>query len=85
MRSPIEYLSPLSINIQWVEKYEINANQNKRRLFGAGPPVYLRDPAQNGVELYRDRPVEEWPRKTGGESAMWTERWDLEGLLATVP
>lgn len=64
-----------------------------RRVLGAGIPLdgaadhgvsealYLRDPDQNGVELYWDRPQELWPRAPGGELAMFTRRLDLEGLL----
>lgn len=52
---------------------------------GVSQAVYLRDPDQNGVELYWDRPAEEWPRKPDGEIAMVTERLDLEGLLASSP
>jgi catechol 2,3-dioxygenase len=43
----------------------------------------LRDPDQNGVELYRDRPKEEWPRAPDGSLAMFTKRLDLEDLLRT--
>jgi catechol 2,3-dioxygenase len=68
-----------------------------RRLIAAGIPldgasdhgvseaIYLRDPDGNGVELYRDRPREQWPRGPGGELSMITERLDLEALLAEAP
>ena len=50
---------------------------------GASEAVYLRDPDGNGVELYRDRPREEWPRQSDGESlAMFTRPLDLQALLA---
>lgn len=50
---------------------------------GASEAVYLRDPDGNGVELYRDRPREEWPRAADGESlAMFTRPLDLQALLA---
>ena len=48
---------------------------------GVSEALYLRDPDQNGVELYRDRPQEEWPRKPDGTLAMFTKRLDLEDLL----
>ena len=48
---------------------------------GVSEALYLRDPDQNGVELYRDRPKEQWPRTPKGELAMVTERLDLESLL----
>ncbi len=44
--------------------------------------LYLRDPDQNGVELYWDRPKEQWPRDARGGIAMVTERLDLASLLA---
>jgi catechol 2,3-dioxygenase len=44
--------------------------------------IYLRDPDDNGVELYRDRSREEWPRTPNGELAMFTRALDLDGLLA---
>jgi catechol 2,3-dioxygenase len=48
---------------------------------GVSEALYLRDPDQNGVELYRDRPKEEWPRNADGSLAMGTVRLDLESLL----
>jgi catechol 2,3-dioxygenase len=49
---------------------------------GVSEAIYLRDPDQNGVELYRDRPKEEWPRSPDGGVAMFTAPLDLQGLLA---
>ncbi len=48
---------------------------------GVSEALYLRDPDENGVELYRDRPEAEWPRNADGSLAMVTARLDLEGLL----
>lgn len=48
---------------------------------GVSQALYLRDPDQNGVELYWDRPQAEWPRTPGGELAMVTAPLDLEDLL----
>jgi len=48
---------------------------------GVSEALYLRDPDQNGVELYRDRPKEEWPRAADGSLSMFTKRLDLEDLL----
>ena len=68
-----------------------------RRLIDAGVPLdgasdhgvsealYLRDPDQNGVELYRDRQPEEWPRTKDGQLAMYTRRLDLRSLLDELP
>ncbi len=48
---------------------------------GVSEALYLRDPDQNGVELYRDRPEAEWPRHPDGSLAMFTRRLDVEALL----
>jgi catechol 2,3-dioxygenase len=65
-----------------------------RRLIDAGIPLdgasdhgvsealYLRDPDENGVELYWDKPREAWPKNADGSLAMRTERLDLQSLLA---
>jgi catechol 2,3-dioxygenase len=64
-----------------------------RRLLAAGIPLegasdhgvsqalYLRDPDGNGVELYWDRPQDQWPRNERGELAMFTRPLDLQALL----
>ena len=49
---------------------------------GVSEALYLRDPDQNGVELYCDRPMEQWPKDDAGELAMFTHPLDLEALLA---
>jgi len=68
-----------------------------RRLLGAGialtgvadhgvsEALYLADPDGNGVELYRDRPREQWPRDAAGGVAMFTGPLDLDALLAEAP
>lgn len=48
---------------------------------GVSEALYLRDPDENGVELYWDRPQEAWPRDARGALAMVTEPLDLDGLL----
>jgi catechol 2,3-dioxygenase len=48
---------------------------------GVSEALYLRDPDDNGVELYWDRPQEAWPRTPQGELAMYTWRLDLNQLL----
>jgi catechol 2,3-dioxygenase len=49
---------------------------------GVSEALYLRDPDDNGIELYRDRPVEDWPRTADGELAMVSDPLDLDALLA---
>lgn len=64
-----------------------------RRLLEAGVPLqgasdhgvsealYLQDPDGNGIELYRDRPEDQWPRDSDGGLAMFNAPLDLDGLL----
>lgn len=68
-----------------------------RRLHAAGIPLdgasdhgvsealYLRDPDGNGLELYRDRPPDQWPRDAEGSLAMYSRRLEVDGLLAETP
>jgi catechol 2,3-dioxygenase len=52
---------------------------------GVSEALYLADPDQNGIELYWDRPQEEWPRTDDGKQiAMYTRPLDLRGLLAEL-
>lgn len=48
---------------------------------GVSEAIYLRDPDGNGVELYWDRPMDQWPRSGDGGLAMYTQPLDLEALL----
>jgi len=48
---------------------------------GVSEAIYLADPDENGIELYRDRPRDEWPRSPDGSLAMTTAALDLEALL----
>ncbi len=48
---------------------------------GVSEALYLRDPDDNGVELYWDRPKQQWPLDADGKLAMFTRRLDLAGLL----
>ena len=52
---------------------------------GVSEALYRRDPDQNGVELYWDRPEPEWPRDRNGAIAMGSEPLDLNDLLAQAP
>jgi len=51
---------------------------------GVSEAIYLRDPDHNGVELYWDRPKEQWPRAADGSLVMFTRRLDSDGLLGGV-
>jgi catechol 2,3-dioxygenase len=48
---------------------------------GVSEALYLRDPDQNGIELYWDRPRELWPRTADGRVSMYTRPLDLDDLM----
>jgi catechol 2,3-dioxygenase len=52
---------------------------------GVSESIYLRDPDDNGVELYCDRPKELWPRGADGQLEMFTRALDLRRLLGEAP
>ncbi|HTS42854.1 MAG TPA: VOC family protein [Puia sp.] len=49
---------------------------------GVSEALYMDDPDGNGVELYWDKPKDQWPFDAHGELQMVTERLDIENLLA---
>ncbi len=49
---------------------------------GVSEAVYLRDPDNNGIELYVDRPKETWKTDNDGKVEMVTEPLDMQGILA---
>ena len=51
---------------------------------GVSQAIYLDDPDSNGVELYWDRPKEEWPKDEKGNLQMVTEALDLDDLLKSA-
>ncbi|MBC2606705.1 VOC family protein [Pelagicoccus albus] len=51
---------------------------------GVSEAIYLRDPDQNGLELYWDRPKEDWPRDKDGGLAMYTAPLDLRSLMSVL-
>jgi catechol 2,3-dioxygenase len=51
---------------------------------GVSEAIYLHDPDFNGIEIYRDRPMSEWPRDANGEIAMMSDPLDLVGLLGEL-
>lgn len=46
----------------------------------ASEAIYLEDPDQNGVELYRDRPKDQWPINSDGNIEMFTRPLDVDDL-----
>lgn len=51
---------------------------------GVSEAIYLNDPDRNGVELYWDKPKEQWPRDAKGNLLMVTESLDLDDLLRSA-
>ena len=51
---------------------------------GVSEAIYFADPDGNGIEIYRDRPRDEWPRQADGEIAMVNAPLDFDGLLAEL-
>ncbi|MGA7837277.1 MAG: VOC family protein [Ignavibacteriaceae bacterium] len=64
----------------WEAKYPIQGASDH----GVSESIYLADPDGNGVELYVDRPVYDWPRDEKGELAMVTKHLDLPELLSEL-
>ena len=52
---------------------------------GVSEALYLRDADGNGVELYWDRPQDQWPRTPEGDLDMYTRALDVGALLAEAP
>jgi catechol 2,3-dioxygenase len=50
---------------------------------GVSEALYLHDPDMNGIELYWDKPEDQWPRNADGSLAMVTRRLDLNDLINT--
>lgn len=61
-------------------KYQITGASDH----GVSEAIYLDDPDKNGVELYWDRPKEQWPMDENGNLGMYTRRLDIEGLLGLL-
>ena len=49
---------------------------------GVSEAIYLDDPDKNGVELYWDKPKDQWPRDVAGNIEMYTKQLDMKDLLA---
>jgi catechol 2,3-dioxygenase len=51
---------------------------------GVSEALYLDDPDENGVELYWDRPKDQWPLNPNGSLHMYTRQLDINGLLSEI-
>ena len=64
--------------------YELNYTIEGASDHGVSEAIYLRDPDGNGVELYADRPIEQWPIDSEGHLQMSTNPLDVLGLLSEL-
>ncbi len=51
---------------------------------GVSEAIYLRDPDENGIELYSDKPKSEWQYDANGALQMFTHRLDIDSLMAEL-
>jgi catechol 2,3-dioxygenase len=51
---------------------------------GVSEALYLRDPDENGIEIYVDRPRDQWPRDPEGRLTMFTRPLDVESLMSEL-
>lgn len=51
---------------------------------GVSEAIYLKDPDGNGVEIYCDRPREQWPKGAKGRLEMFTKKLDIDGLMGEL-
>lgn len=51
---------------------------------GVSEALYLNDPDENGVELYWDKPKEQWPKNADGSLMMYTMQLDIANLLTEL-
>lgn len=64
----------------WESKYPIEGASDH----GVSESIYIKDPDGNGVELYADRPIEQWIKDEDGNVVMVTKSLDLPGLLSEL-
>lgn len=69
-----------AFKVLWEKNYPLEGASDH----GVSESVYLKDPDGNGVELYVDRPVEEWPTDEDGNLIMITKSLDIPDLLAEL-
>lgn len=70
----------LGLAVRQLDKHEIPIDGAADH--GVSEAVYLRDPDENGVELYWDRPDNEWPRDEDGALSMFTKPLDVDALMS---
>ncbi len=90
--APVKAAGLYHVAIVFAERKELaiavkRVLENSIRLTGASDhgvseAIYLDDPDRNGIELYWDRPRDQWPLDKEGKLTMYTEQLDLEGLLS---
>ena len=51
---------------------------------GVSESIYLRDPDSNGIEIYADRPRDQWPSEADGKLIMYTRALDFDSVLGEL-
>jgi catechol 2,3-dioxygenase len=69
-----------AFKVLWENKYPIDGASDH----GVSESVYIKDPDGNGIELYCDRPVDEWPTDEEGNIMLSTKSLDLPSLLSEL-
>lgn len=77
----ILYPSRRALGIALQKLVEANITLDGASDHGVSEALYLRDPDDNGLELYWDRPQEQWPLTPDGKLAMFSHRPDLHAIL----
>ena len=77
----IRYLTRVALADAFHRLREAKVSLEAASDHGVSEALYLRDPDGNGLELYWDRPKEEWPRTPDGKIDMYARSFDLTGLL----
>ncbi len=80
----IVYPSRLELAKAVKKLYEVNYPIDGASDHGVTESVYITDPDGNGVELYVDKPFEQWPIDSEGYLQMETKHIDLLGLLSEL-
>ena len=77
---PDRYELAKAFKVLWEKKYPLEGASDH----GISESVYIKDPDGNGIELYCDRPAEEWPTDEDGNYILVTNSLDLPDLLSEL-
>jgi catechol 2,3-dioxygenase len=77
---PDRYELAKAFKVLWEKKYSLEGASDH----GVSESIYIKDPDGNGIELYCDRPAEEWPTDEDGNYILVTNPLDLPDLLSEL-